>query len=209
MSYWEHDDAVRSMNARARIKKVDDTGTQQLVDLYVRKNEEPVEVFRPQPHGFTSNPPKDSEGFVVPMGGRGDRMLYQEGGHKKYRPRNLPEGAVALYNHSGDIVKIVEASADFVHSKKINLKIGKGQDVSSDSGSKPPSGPDAKEISVVLTGSSMVLTYGNTKITMEDGKITHEAPKVVVLCPDIHLGEDGGKRLKLIDDTPTTKVWAI
>ena len=205
----EHDDALRSNNRRFRVVKVYDDGTQQLLDLSGLKNELPEKVWRPQPHGFSSNPPKDSEGYMVGMGGRSDRMLYVEGGHKKYRPRNLPEGAVALYNHSGDIIRVFESNLNVVHSKKINLRIGKGQDVSGNDGSKDADNSGQKEISVALTGDNLVVTYGNAKSTYTDSKIVHEAPTVVIKSDDVNLGDEGGALIALCGGGCATKVKAI
>lgn len=206
---FEHDDALRSSLRRARIVKVNDEGTQQLVDLKGLKNEEPKKIFRPQDHGFTSNPPEDTEGVIVQMGGRTDRTMYLDGGHKKYRPRKLPIGASALYNHTGDIIRVFEKNLDVVHSQKINLQIGKGTDVSSNDGSKDADNSGQKNISVVLTGDSMVLTYDDVSVTLASGRITHKAPKVVIDSPQTHLGGDGGTLVGLCGGGCATKVWAI
>lgn len=207
---YEHDDAIRSNNRRYRIVKVDDSGTQQRVDLSGLPKEKPEEVWRPMAHGFTSNPPKDSDGYMVGMGGRSDRMLYVDGGHKQYRPRNLPEGAVALYNHSGDIVRVFEQIFDVVHSKRINLKIGKGQDVSGKDGSKPPANDDEVNISVVLTGQSLVITYDDVSWTLVSGKGTFKGPKCVIDSEDIRLGgEDANTLIGLCGGGCATRVRAI
>jgi len=113
MSYYEHDDAIRSMIRRARLLKVDDSGTQQLVDLMGLAGDMPKKVFRPQDHGFSSNPPIDSEGVLVAMGGRSDRPLYFDGGHKDHRPKSLPPGGVALYDANGKIIKFVKEETVF------------------------------------------------------------------------------------------------
>lgn len=121
---YELDDAVRTSIRRMRVVKVDDTGSQQRIDLKGLKNEEPKEIFRPQAHGFTSNPPKDSEGIAFALGGRSDRTVYFDGGHKEYRPKDTPSGGTVLYNHKGDIVSIVENDLRIVHAKKIEMKVG-------------------------------------------------------------------------------------
>ena len=56
MSYWEHDDAIRSMIRRFQVLNVDDSGTQQILDLAGLYGEKPKRVLRVLPHGFTSNP---------------------------------------------------------------------------------------------------------------------------------------------------------
>jgi len=206
---YEHDDALRSNIRRYRIVKVNDEGTQQRVDLSGLRKEKPEEVWRPMPHGFTSHPPKDSDGYMVGMGARSDRMLYSDGGHKRFRPRNLPEGAVALYDHSGDIIKLFEDNFDVIHAKKINLKIGQGQDVSGDDGSKPPANDDEVNISIVLTGQSLVITYDDVSWTLVSGKGTFKGPKCVIDSPDIHLGGEGGTLIGLCGGGCATRVKAI
>ncbi len=206
---FEHDDAMRSTTRRARIVKVDDEGTQQKVNLKGLKNEEPEEIYRPQDHGFTSNPPEDSEGVLVQMGGRSDRSLYMDGGHKKYRPRKIPVGATAIYNHSGDIIRVFEKNLDVVHSKKINLQIGKGTDVSGKDGSKDADNSGQKNISVVATSDSVVVTFDDVSATWASGVWTLVGPKVVILSPDINLGGEGGLYVKRCDDSCATRVKAV
>ena len=207
---WEHDDGLRGANRRFRVVKVYDDGTQQLLDLSGLKKELPERVWRPMPHGFTSNPPKDSDGYMVAMGDRSDRMLYVDGGHKKYRPRNLPEGAMALYNHSGDIIRLFEDNADLVHGKLIKLKIGKGQDVSGADGSKPPEGDDDVDISILMkAGDKLSITYDDVSWTLAEGVGTFKGPKCVIDSPDIHLGGEGGELIGLCGGGCATRVRAI
>lgn len=207
---FEHDDAMRSNIRRYVVVEVDDKGTQQRLNLSGMKKEKPTKVWRPQPHGFTSNPPKGSDGYMVGMGGRSDRMLYVDGGHERYRPRSLPEGAVALYNHSGDIIKVVEAASSFTHSKKITLNIGKGQDVSDPKGSKEPDTSGEMNVSVVLEAGAVTITRDSASVKIEGGQITVTHPtKVNVICPLVNLGAEGGKFVKLEDGSNATKVKAV
>lgn len=131
MSYFEHDDALRSMIRRSRLLKVDDSGTQQLVDLMNLAGDAPKKVFRPQDHGFGSNPPKNSEGVVVALGGRSDRLLYLDGGHKDYRQKNLPTGTAVLYDDKGNVIFAKGSSGIVIESKtdKIVVKPPNGKNV--------------------------------------------------------------------------------
>jgi phage gp45-like len=206
---YEHDDAMRSNLRRFRVVKVYDDGTQQLLDLSGLKNEKPERVWRPQQHGFTSVPPEDSDGYMVGMGGRSDRMLYIDGGHKKYRPRNMKPGDVALYDDKGNIFKVVEAGAALAHNKSFSFKVGKGQDVSDNDGSKDPSSDDVN-ISIVGTTDGIVITVQDCSIRWRPGRLNLVAPmQVVVESPDINLGGEGGIAVKRIDDSPATRVKAI
>jgi phage gp45-like len=105
---WEHDDAVRAVLRRFRVLETDDSGTQQKTKLAGLKNERPEEIVRIQGHGITSHAPKESEGVGIPLGGRADRLMILGLEHKDKRPKNLPEGGVALYDADGKVLKIVK-----------------------------------------------------------------------------------------------------
>lgn len=186
---WEHDDGLRSSTRRARIVKVDDKKSQQKVDLRGLKNEKPKEIWRPQPFGDTSVPPKDSDGIMIQMGSRSDRTLYLDGGHEKYRPKNTPEGCKAIFNMYGDIIRVFKDSSDIVHNKKINIRIGKGYgagesgdgqgdgaaESEGDSSPDDKSGEDEKTISIVATDENITITFQGSKIVLDESKILVEA----------------------------------
>jgi phage gp45-like len=233
--YFEHDDGIRSTTRRARVVEVDDSKSQQKIDLKGLKNEKPKKIWRPQEFGSTSVPPADSDGVIVQMGSRSDRTLYYDGGHEKYRPKNTPEGCKAIFNMHGDIIRVFKDSSDVVHQSKINIRIGHGYnagDSGEGQGSPTASGQpddasakDDKTISVVLNGDSVTVTYQKAKVTwqdasltaefddtsikMESGKITTTAPKVVVVSNEVHLGADGGTLIGLCGGGCATKVYAV
>lgn len=124
MSYFEHDDAIRSMIRRARVLKVDDSGTQQRLNLAGLKDERPEKIVRVLPHGFSSNPPAESEGVMVQLGGRSDRTMFLGGEHKEKRPKNLPAGGAVIYDADGNVVRVVGDDLQITHKKKIVLKVG-------------------------------------------------------------------------------------
>lgn len=131
MSYFEHDDALRSMVRRARILRVDDSGSQQLVDLMGLFGDKPKKVFRPQPHGISSNPPVNSEGILIALGGRSDRLVYLDGGHKDFRPKNSPAGTAVLYDDKGNIIFVKGTNGIAIEAKKgkVYVKPEPGQNV--------------------------------------------------------------------------------
>jgi phage gp45-like len=152
MSYYEHDDAIRSMLRRARLLKVDDTGTQQLVDLMNLAGDQPKKVFRPQDHGLSSNPPVNSEGWVLALGGRSDRLLYVDGGHKDHRPKNLPTGGTALYDADGKLWKMVKDATTY------------------DAGNKPLTISNATVITI-QGSSSVAVGLGGIWVRIAGGKV--------------------------------------
>ncbi|MBR0871206.1 phage baseplate assembly protein [Bradyrhizobium tropiciagri] len=215
---YEHDDGIRSTTRRARVVKVDDSKSQQRIDLKGLKNEKPMKIWRPQDFGYSSNPPKDCDGCMVQMGSRSDRTLYLDGGHEKYRPKNTPEGGTVLFNHTGDIIRVFKDKMDAVHAKTINIRIGHGYNAGDNGeGQGSPtangqpddaSGKDTKTISVVLTGDSIVVTYDDSSVKLQSGQITHTSPKIV-LEGEVHLGGDGGVLVRRCDDSCATKVFAV
>jgi phage gp45-like len=210
---WEHDDAVRSTTRRARIVEVDDSKSQQRVDLRGLKNEKPKKIWRPQDFGYTSNPPKDSDGIMEQMGGRSDRTVYRDGGHEKYRPKKTPEGCSALFNMHGDIIRVFKENADVVHQKKVNIRVGKGY-AAGESGAPEgdtddKSGEDATTIAIVLDGDTITLTYDDSSVKIESGKITLTSPHVVVKSDHVDLGDEGGTPVGLCGGGCATKVFAV
>lgn len=191
---FEHEDGVRVTTRRARIVKVDDSKSQQKVDIKGLKNEKPEKIWRPQDFGFSSNPPKDCDGVLVQMGSRSDRTLYMDGGHEKYRPKKTPVGGSVLFDHTGDIIRVFEKNLDVVHAKKVNIRVGHGYKAG-DSGDSSSAGTggggggggdadspddesskDEKKISIVLDGDAITLTYEGSTVTIEaNGNVTAKA----------------------------------
>lgn len=123
MTYSPEDrDAIRAMLRRAAIVAADDGGTQQLLDLSGLASEQLKKIVHVQPFGLSSNPPVGGEGVLLSPGGRADRAMFFGGEHKDHRPKNLPMGAVAIYDAFGDILEFVETSVRLVHAAKITLQ---------------------------------------------------------------------------------------
>jgi phage gp45-like len=228
----EHDDGLRSSTRRARVQQVTDSGSQQLVNLTGLKNEAPQKIWRPQDFGFTSNPPQNSDGIIDQMGSRSDRTFYRDGGHQNFRPKNTPSGCSALFNQFGDIIRVFQNSADVVHQKQVNIRVGHGYNAGNSGDSGTPStqvddqsSKDTKTISLVATTSNIVITFDkatvtlnessatvafdDASITLQSGLITHAAPKVVIASDEVHLGADGGTLIGLCGGGCATKVFAI
>lgn len=105
----ESRDSLIATLRRATVIEVDDRGTQQMLKrMRGLRSEEFEDVYRPQPHGLTSVPPSGAEGLFLALGGRSDRLVALGFEHKDKRPRNLPAGAVALYDADGKVLKLVK-----------------------------------------------------------------------------------------------------
>jgi phage gp45-like len=120
---YEHDDVTRTQMRRARILKVDDSGTQQKVDLGGYKNERPEKIVRVLPHGFTSYPNKEAEGIMLQLAGRSDRTLFLGGEHKDYRQKDLKEGQAVLYDDKGNVIFAKGDDGLRVHAKKGEVEV--------------------------------------------------------------------------------------
>jgi phage gp45-like len=214
MAYYEHDDGLRSSTRRARVVKVDDSKSQQRIDIRGLKNEKPKKLWRTQDFGFSSNPPKDSDGIIDQMGSRSDRTFYRDAGHEKYRPKNTPEGGAVLFNHTGDIIRVFEKNLDVVHSKQINIRIGKGYNAGQSDGGSDGKPDDASKdsdanISIVATTDSVTITFKDASFKLESGKATVKAPTVLVDSPDVNLGGMGGEPVGLCGGGCSTTTKAV
>lgn len=80
-------------------------------------------VHRVEPHGFTSHPV--SGGIATLMHSRGNRdSAYAFGGANPSLVPELPQGGTALYDHLGNIVRVVEAHARIEHQQLAQIEVG-------------------------------------------------------------------------------------
>lgn len=114
----ENNDGVLGTLRRALITAVDDSGDQQLVNLQALAKDFPQKIVRILPHGFSSNPPQNSEGVLKSLGGRSDRGMFIGGEHKQYRQKNLKPGNAVLYDDQGNIVFMQSGNGITVSAKK-------------------------------------------------------------------------------------------
>jgi len=92
---------------RAELSDTDDSGEFQTGKALGLAGEELDAVLRMQPHGFSSHPPKGSVAMLLSLGASRERAVLLGAEHPDHRPRGLPAGATALYDASGNIIKLV------------------------------------------------------------------------------------------------------
>lgn len=109
--------------ALAELLEVDDKGKQQRVTHHAFAGEKHSEVYRPQPFGFSSSPPKGSTGAVVSLGGERNRSLFFGGEHDDHRPTGLEEGQAKLYDAAGNLIFFGRKNGLSVSTKKGNTEI--------------------------------------------------------------------------------------
>lgn len=107
--YWfdEHDDSINGSLVRVRLTSIDDSGNQQLVAADGIFGQNIGEAVRLQNFGATSVPPIGAEGLALISGGRFDRAHILGLEHPDFKPLNLPNGAKAIYDSSGNIIKLI------------------------------------------------------------------------------------------------------
>jgi phage baseplate assembly protein V len=174
--------------ALSEIISVDDSKAQQTVSHYALAGEQHSQVYRPQPHGFTSNPPQGSTGIVVSLGGERSRSVLLGGEHDKYRPTGLKEGNSEVYDTENNTMR-------FSGKDGVNLTITKGDLVI-----------DAKEKKIKVTAK------GDIEVTSSKGKIILKADgdAFVVASGKVYLGSSDGKNTYAVQTTngPSSKVFA-
>lgn len=92
---------------RVELVETKDDGEQQTTKLLGLAGEELDRVLRVQPHGFTSHAPKGSEGVLFAPGGARDRSVVLGFEHPEKRIKDLPEGATAIYDAAGNVIRLV------------------------------------------------------------------------------------------------------
>jgi phage gp45-like len=98
------EDEVRLMLRRAQLLSLDDSGSQQLLDLSALKSDRPRKVPRVMEFGFSSSPPAGADFLMLAAGGGMSRAMAIGGEHKDFRKANLPSGASVLYDASGNVI---------------------------------------------------------------------------------------------------------
>ena len=105
----EHTSAIHGLLRRVAVVDVDDSGSQQRLRLSGLASEQFRNVVRLHDFGFASHPPAGAEGLLLAQGGRSDRAWAVGFEHQAYRQKNLPVGTLALYDQSGNVMKLLAA----------------------------------------------------------------------------------------------------
>lgn len=117
-----HEDEVRQMLRRAQLLRLDDSGSQQLLDLSGLKSDKPRQVPRLMGFGFSSSPPAGADFLLLALGGGASRAMALGGEHADYRPKNRPPGSTIVYDAYGSIVSLVEQNIRIVHAAEISIE---------------------------------------------------------------------------------------
>lgn len=117
---------------RVYLNTVDDSQPEQYVGVKGLPDETWAQVLRVQPFGLSSTPPQGSHGIGLALGGRREQMFALGVEDPKSRPTNLPQGSTALYDSSGNIMKLIGKQVDFSFVGHPWTVVSKGVTITSD-----------------------------------------------------------------------------
>ncbi|MBA3027435.1 MAG: phage baseplate assembly protein V [Desulfobacteraceae bacterium] len=101
---------IKLIAGRAVINLVNDSLKEQTVQLGILEGET-RNSERYQHYGFTSHPLSGAESVFISAGGSRNHIIVVADGDRRYRPRNLAPGEVALYTHEG-LMMLFKAGGD-------------------------------------------------------------------------------------------------
>lgn len=99
-------DRVLLMVGRALLTAINDTKDIQQVQVSALAGESMDRVERYQEFGFSSNPPKGTEGIVVSLGGNRENMVVIATEHRTLRFKNLASGESSIYTDDGTYIHL-------------------------------------------------------------------------------------------------------
>lgn len=120
---YAREDELRAMLRRAQLISLDDSGSQQLLDLSGLKSDRPRKVPRVTDFGFGSSPPAGADFILLSLGGAASRAVAIGGEHRDYRQANLPAGTSVLYDSSGNIVFCRSADGILIRTKAGRISV--------------------------------------------------------------------------------------
>lgn len=91
-------------------------GGQQFVSGRGLRSDGYTNIHRIEPHGFASMPVKGAQALLIAPNAQADQAYVVGGEHHGLRPGDLPLGAAAIYDSSGNIIRLI--------GKSIEIKFG-------------------------------------------------------------------------------------
>lgn len=115
-------DPLRYSAARGRITDTDDSKAEPYHTVEGLVDETFTEVMRVQQHGFSSHPPKNSHGILLPLFGQRDMAVFL-GGEGASRKGDLAEGDAAVYNGAGSYFHLEGANPKLNASGNLTITV--------------------------------------------------------------------------------------
>lgn len=117
---------VMLMIAKGIIRRVDDSGKNQITQVGLLSKEIRDQIENIQQFGLSSSPPPGSEVVVVFPGGSRDHGVIVATSDHKTRPRDLNEGETVVYNSNGDFIKLKSTGEIEINSgTELNIRAPK------------------------------------------------------------------------------------
>ncbi|MES2615431.1 MAG: phage baseplate assembly protein [Bdellovibrionota bacterium] len=113
---------VSLMISRCTLNLINDSTPTQTAqaECYEQEVHDNAEVW--QHFGFTSVPPKGSEGVALFLGGERQSPLIIATENKESRIKNLKEGEVSIYSGCGDSLNFKNGNSSELKTKKLQIK---------------------------------------------------------------------------------------
>jgi phage baseplate assembly protein V len=122
------DKAIDNLIIRGSLRKTDDAGPQQLVEVDGRAGERIGGAKHKVPHlqgyGLASNVPPGAHVVVVMIGGNPDQAMVLGMEHAEHRPTGLAAGEVAIYDDQGQVVRLLRDRIEI--STPLDIRIVSG-----------------------------------------------------------------------------------
>jgi phage gp45-like len=174
-----------NMIIRGRIVDTRDDGKQQAVQVKGRANETYGDrgqyILRIQAHGFNGHAPKGSLGMILCMGGNNDQAMMLDGEHPDHRPTSLEEGASRQYDTNGNYHEMNSTQQHIVASKDLIVEVASNQ-------TETVQGTATETVN----GASKTINVQSGTLYLNVQQLVITAQHVVVDCPSIDLGGQGG-----------------
>lgn len=116
---------ISLMIGRAILTAINDGGGIQQVQVSILAGESMDKVARMQNFGFTSVPPKGSEGIILALQGNRENLVVVAADHRDFRVKGLAEGESAQYNKTG-AKTVLKASNNMETTGIAKLKFANG-----------------------------------------------------------------------------------
>lgn len=83
-------------------------------------------ITRIEPHGFMSMPVKGAKGLLLPVPGNPDQAYLIGGENPADRPKSIPQGGTAFYDHHGNVMKFIMGDGVVIDVAGTSYSIRKG-----------------------------------------------------------------------------------
>lgn len=119
---------VSAMIGRVALKGITEAHGLRLVQVVVREGEVRDGVEHFEPYGYTGYAPPGAEGVLVHVGGVGGHPILLVLADRRYRPKDLSEGEVALWSKFAQLFKL-DKNGDIICTAPRDMVFTAGRDI--------------------------------------------------------------------------------